>query len=63
MCRFDSGAMGHMYFSRVATGRKMGYAYEIHGTKGSFVSIKKIRIQYGYIDQKDQKLREVSNRF
>ena len=26
MCRFDSGAMGHMYFSRVATGRKMGYA-------------------------------------
>ena len=35
MCRFDSGAMGHMYFSRVATGRKMGYAYEIHGTKGS----------------------------
>ncbi|MAJ20463.1 MAG: oxidoreductase, partial [Marinovum sp.] len=29
------GAMGHMYFSRVATGRKMGYAYEIHGTKGS----------------------------
>ena len=23
MCRFDSGAMGHMYFSRVATGRKM----------------------------------------
>ena len=35
MCRFDGGAMGHMYFSRVATGRKMGYAYEIHGTKGS----------------------------
>ena len=24
-----------MFFSRVATGRKMGYAYEIHGTKGS----------------------------
>jgi predicted dehydrogenase len=22
-------------FSRVATGRKMGYAYEIHGTKGA----------------------------
>ena len=34
MCRFDSGAQGHMFFSRVATGRKMGYAYEIHGTKG-----------------------------
>ncbi len=35
MVRFASGAMGHLYFSRVATGRKMGYAYEIHGTKGS----------------------------
>ncbi len=35
MCRFDSGVMGHMYFSRVATGRKMGYAYEITGTKGA----------------------------
>jgi len=34
MCRFKSGAQGHMFFSRVATGRKMGYAYEIHGTKG-----------------------------
>ena len=27
--------MGHLYFSRIATGRKMGYAYEITGTKGS----------------------------
>ena len=27
--------MGHLYISRTATGRKMGYAYEIHGTKGS----------------------------
>jgi len=35
MCRFESGAMGHMYFSRIATGRKMGYAYEITGTKGA----------------------------
>lgn len=35
MLRFASGAMGHLYISRVATGRKMGYAYEIHGTKGS----------------------------
>ncbi|MEP4033736.1 Gfo/Idh/MocA family oxidoreductase [Roseibium polysiphoniae] len=35
MCRFENGAMGHMYFSRVATGRKMGYAYEITGTKGA----------------------------
>ena len=35
MCRFESGAQGHLFFSRVATGRKMGYAYEIHGTKGS----------------------------
>jgi predicted dehydrogenase len=35
MCRFANGAMGHMYFSRIATGRKMGYAYEITGTKGA----------------------------
>ncbi len=35
MCRFSSGVMGHLYFSRIATGRKMGYAYEVHGTKGA----------------------------
>jgi len=35
MVRFASGPMGHFYFSRAATGRKMGYAYEIHGTKGA----------------------------
>ena len=35
MCRFANGAMGQMHFSRVATGRKMGYAYEVTGTKGA----------------------------
>lgn len=35
MCRFASGAMGNIYVSRIATGRKMGYAYEISGTKGA----------------------------
>ena len=35
MCRFANGAMGQMYFSRISTGRKMGYAYEITGTKGA----------------------------
>jgi predicted dehydrogenase len=35
MCRFAGGAMGHLHFSRVAQGRKMGYAYEIVGTKGA----------------------------
>jgi predicted dehydrogenase len=35
MCRFENGAMGQMYFSRVNHGRKMGYAYEITGTKGA----------------------------
>jgi len=34
-CRFARGAMGQIYVSRIATGRKMGYAYEIHGTKGA----------------------------
>jgi predicted dehydrogenase len=35
MCRFASGALGSLYISRVALGRKMGYAYEITGTKGA----------------------------
>jgi predicted dehydrogenase len=35
MCRFENGVMGHLFFSRVATGRKMGYIYEIYGTKGA----------------------------
>ena len=35
MCRFENGIMGHLFFSRIATGRKMGYAYEITGTKGA----------------------------
>jgi predicted dehydrogenase len=35
MCRFGNGAMGQLFVSRIATGRKMGYAYEIYGTKGS----------------------------
>ena len=35
MLRFASGAMGQLHVSRIATGRKMGYAYEIHGTTGA----------------------------
>ncbi len=35
MCRFENGAMGQMYFSRISTGRKMGYSYEITGTRGA----------------------------
>lgn len=35
LCRFESGAMGSIYISRVATGRKMGYGYDITGTKGA----------------------------
>lgn len=35
MCRFENGVMGHLYSSRISTGRKMGYAYEISGTKGA----------------------------
>lgn len=33
--RFESGVMGQIFSSRVATGRKMGYAYEIAGTAGA----------------------------
>lgn len=35
LCRFASGVSGHLLFSRVATGRKMGYAYDIYGSKGA----------------------------
>jgi predicted dehydrogenase len=35
LCRFESGTMGSITVSRVATGRKMGYACEITGTKGA----------------------------
>ena len=35
MCRFASGAMGALFISRIATGRKMGYIYEIFGAKGA----------------------------
>jgi predicted dehydrogenase len=34
-CRLESGALASLYISRVATGRKMGYAYEVFGSKGS----------------------------
>jgi len=35
LVRFARGTMGHLHFSRIATGRKMGYAYEITGTDGA----------------------------
>lgn len=35
LCRFGGGIMGHLMFSRIATGRKMGYIYEITGSKGA----------------------------
>ena len=35
ICRFESGVMGNLFISRVATGKKMGYMYEIYGSKGS----------------------------
>ncbi|NRA86563.1 MAG: Gfo/Idh/MocA family oxidoreductase [Rhizobiales bacterium] len=35
LCRFANGASGSIFISRVATGRKMGYAYQIYGTKGA----------------------------
>lgn len=35
LCHFASGATGSLHFSRVATGRKMGYAYDVYGTAGA----------------------------
>jgi predicted dehydrogenase len=35
LCRLDSGVMGSIHVSRVATGRKMGYGFDITGTRGA----------------------------
>ncbi len=35
LCRFENGASGEIMVSRTATGRKMGYAYEVTGTEGA----------------------------
>ena len=35
MVSFENGAMGQLYISRIAAGKKMGYMYEIYGTKGT----------------------------
>jgi predicted dehydrogenase len=35
LCRFGNGAMGSILVSRIANGRKMGYAYEITGSLGA----------------------------
>nr|WP_240457827.1 Gfo/Idh/MocA family oxidoreductase [Halomonas socia] len=37
LLRFDGGLIGNMETSQVATGRKMGLAYTITGTKGSII--------------------------
>ncbi|MEL7303159.1 MAG: Gfo/Idh/MocA family oxidoreductase, partial [Pseudomonadota bacterium] len=35
LCRFANGASGELMVSRTASGRKMGYAYEVAGTEGA----------------------------
>ena len=35
MVRFENGVTGQLFVSRIATGRKMGYAYQIDGTEGA----------------------------
>ena len=35
LLKFESGVSGSIFVSRVATGRKMGYAYQIDGTNGA----------------------------
>jgi predicted dehydrogenase len=51
LCRFANGAMGSVTFSRIATGRKMGYAYHITGTEGAIS-----------FDQEDQNVLWLYNR-
>ena len=35
MVRFANGTSGHLFASRTQTGRKMGYTYEVFGSKGA----------------------------
>ncbi len=35
LVRFENGVLGTIFSSRIATGRKMGYAYQIDGTHGA----------------------------
>lgn len=37
LCRFRSGALGAMDFSRIAMGRRFQQRYEVYGTKGALV--------------------------
>lgn len=37
LCRFANGAIGTLGTSRIGTGRKIGLAYEIQGTKGALL--------------------------
>ena len=47
-CRFENGVMGSIYSSRIATGRKMGYAYEIFGTRARSASTARTRTRSGF---------------
>ena len=53
LVRFGSGVMGHMHFSRVATGRKMGYAYEVTGTNGALRFDQEDQNALWYFDRND----------
>ncbi len=55
MVRFEGGAMGHLFASRVATGRKMGYAYEITGDKGAIRFDQEDQNSLWYFDNADPK--------
>ena len=58
LCKFDNGASGHLYFSRVAHGRKMGYIYEITGTKGALRFNQEDQNSLWYYDARDPASRQ-----
>lgn len=53
ICRFKSGAIGTIDFSRIATGKKFVQRYEVYGTKGS--------ITYDYDNRERLNLYKVSD--
>lgn len=54
ICKFENGASGHLYFSRVAHGRKMGYIYEITGTRGALRFNQEDQNSLWYYDANDR---------
>ena len=62
MCRFENGAMGQMYFSRVSTGRKMAMPTRFRAPRARSALTRRIRMRSGSIAWRGRRRREGSPR-